>query len=493
MSQPVRGVSISFARSIAFNNFKMKPMEGNVRRTTIGFVTLCALIISGASLAADAGPYLDTSVRDFLAASNKKDSASFDEERLSVLLIYHRAAFEARKPSQRTPRFRKEFELGLRAQTKQMESEIFGADFMKTSVVRRSLWSVHGTATSLTRAQLLRLKKNPLISQFLDAEKPIRLKASVSMRGLKGLPAVPKYTDALKRIHIHDLNLKFPQIDGNGVRVGIIDTGIDDTHPDLKGKLNLYQDFSPAKNPLPADGFGHGTHVAGTIAGGAASGTIIGVAPKVDLVVARIFDGNGNSTREGILAAMQWIADPDGDPSTADQPQVVNNSWSDDDPYKDREFKDEPFCTLVDVWVALGIVPIFSAGNTGPSDGTINLPAGCPSAIAVGATEQYDRSPWFSSSGPARWKSVDLVKPEVVAPGVDIFSAEPRGQYQMMTGTSMSAPHATGLVALILQANPTFTVAETTKALIDGVLDLGDPGKDNTFGWGRIDAVGSIH
>ncbi len=459
----------------------------------IGIVVCCGLIFSGVARAAEAGPFLDSRVRDFLGSSKAKLSSRAETEKLPVILIYRSSMSDGLKSRPAKSQARIEIESGLRASTTRFEAQTFGADFMDGAVVRRSLWSVNGSATSLTRLQLSRLLKSPLIAQVLDAERPIRLKSSPSVRGLKSLAATPSYTDALKRIHVNDLKLKFPQIDGSGVKVGILDTGIDDTHPDLKGKLKLYKDFSPANNPTPADGFGHGTHVAGTIAGGAASGTAIGMAPNAALVVARIFDGNGESTREGILAAMQWMADPDGDPATDDQPQVVNSSWSDDDPYKDREFKDEPFCTLVDSWIALGIVPIFSAGNTGPSYGTINLPAGCPNAVAVGATEQYDRSPWFSSGGPARWKSVELVKPEVVAPGVDIFSAEPRGQYQLMTGTSMSAPHATGLVALILQANPKFSVAETTKALIDGVVDLGDPGKDNTFGWGRIDAVGSIH
>lgn len=410
---------------------------------------------------AQSSPYMEPGVRLFLEESTGP--------RMPVLLLF--------QPSEKV--LRSKNSALVNEQLQKINSQ--RVDALPKEIQARGLWLVNGALASVTAANLKQLLAMPEIRGIYRSDKKYHLKK------LEPFPASGDFTYGLKNIGVPQLRQRFPLLTGKGVRVGILDTGITPGHPDLRGRLKVFRNFSPAQEEAPSDGFGHGTHVAGTIAGGQSSGVAIGVAPEADLIVARIFDGNGESTREKILEAMQWMADPDGNPHTADFAQVVNNSWSDDDPYSDRDPENEPLCLAVQSWVRLGIIPVFSAGNTGPSAGTINLPAGCPEAFSVAATEQNDRSPWFSSAGPAVWKSYRLAKPEVSAPGFQIKSASKDGGYEEMSGTSMAAPHVSGAFAILLQAFPRASAEQIKSAMLAGAKDLGDPSQDATFGWGRID------
>lgn len=299
------------------------------------------------------------------------------------------------------------------------------------------------------------------------------------------------FTYGLQKLRIPEVRLKKNDLDGRGVKVGILDTGIDATHGDLQGRTLVFKDFVNEK-ANPYDDHGHGTHVAGTISGGNASGPSIGVAPAVKLVIAKIFNKNGSASEAKILEAMQWVADPDGNPSTNDAPALVSNSWGGGSPTSSVDPKDEPECRAVDGWVKLGIAPIFAAGNSGSSPKTVNIPGACPAAIAVGATDSQDQIANFSSRGPAVWSNLTLIKPLVSAPGVKVYSSMPGGKYGEMSGTSMATPHTSGLAALIYQMNPNSDVESVGKALAGGAIDLGEKGNDNTFGWGRIDALNTL-
>jgi hypothetical protein len=133
-----------------------------------------------------------------------------------------------------------------------------------------------------------------------------------------------------EKIHVPEVWNTF-SIQGANVTVGVIDTGIAADHPDLVGKLRPVNGwFDPyGDTPSPSDWDGHGTHVSGTIAGGNASGTYIGVAPQATLIVAQLFNEDGQANEDAALACMQWMMDPDGDPNTNDGADVVNNSWGD--------------------------------------------------------------------------------------------------------------------------------------------------------------------
>jgi len=288
------------------------------------------------------------------------------------------------------------------------------------------------------------------------------------------------------------------QVQGEGVVVGVIDTGIDPNHPDLRGKLRPQNGWFDAVNgqPTPYDDQGHGTHVSGTIAGGNASGVHIGVAPKATLIAAKAFDALGFGTFEWLTASMQWVMDPDGDPNTDDGADVVNNSWggSSDSPTMIPEYRD-----IINAWIAARIFPAFAIGNEGPDPRTTASPGDYPMAFGVGATDINDQIADFSSRGPVFWEGIgEIIKPDVSAPGVDIYSSVPGGGYESWMGTSMACPHVAGTVALMLSLAiknrriDEIDVDFLKRALEETAVDLGAPGKDNDYGSGRIDAFEAL-
>lgn len=277
-------------------------------------------------------------------------------------------------------------------------------------------------------------------------------------------------------------------IDGAGVVVGHLDTGIDASHPDLKGKVEKFNDL--ASNASGAiDGQGHGTHTAGSIAGGAASGKSIGVAPGARLIVGRIFNNSGSTTDAVILRGMNWIADPDGNAQTPDAPRLVSCSWGGD---QETSTSGGELWQAAQRWMDLDILPVFAAGNSGPRERTIGTPGGFPHCFAVGATDSGDGIASFSSRGPIKWDGVDHIKPDVCAPGSRIVSSKDGGGYTTHSGTSMACPHAAGVGALVLQANPGLRPRQIVDILRSTAVRLGGSSPGNTFGWGRIDALKAV-
>ena len=289
------------------------------------------------------------------------------------------------------------------------------------------------------------------------------------------------------------------KINGSGVVVANMDTGVLYSHPALAGKYrgangggydhnyNWY-DATGQYPYLPADGNGHGTHTMGTIVGDDGAGNQIGVAPGAEWIAVKAFNDWGYGYDSDIHAGFQWLLAPtdlngqNPDPSRA--PHVVNNSWGNDDGGC-TEFRQD-----VQALLAAGIVPIFSAGNNGPGSGTIGSPASYSGSWAVGATDMDDVIAYFSSRGPSPFTTE--TKPEFCAPGVGVRSSWNDGDYVYLSGTSMAAPHVTGLVALLLQANPDLTLPELQAVITATGLDLGDPGPDYTYGWGRINAYEAV-
>lgn len=264
--------------------------------------------------------------------------------------------------------------------------------------------------------------------------------------------------------------------DGTGVTVGIIDSGIEESHPALTGRISAWRDFTTTASPTPTDVGGHGTHVAGIICG-----KDTGVAPGVKLVVARVFgpDGAFNSS---FLAAMQWMLDPDGDPATDDAPRVVSNSWG------NSTTDTRTFWDAVTVWRQAGILPSFSIGNYGPRPGTAGTPGAYPHAFATGACGPDGSINRGSSRGPAVWNEVEVVKPDIAAPGLVIRSTWIGGGYRDVTGTSMACPHVSATAALMRALDRTLTVDETERILRATAHDLGPPGADSDSGAGCLDA-----
>jgi uncharacterized repeat protein (TIGR01451 family) len=282
-------------------------------------------------------------------------------------------------------------------------------------------------------------------------------------------------------------------LSGSGVVVANIDTGVDWNHPALQGSYRGYHtgglpnhtgnwyDATDGGFLYPGDGHGHGTHTMGIMAG--AGG--IGVAPGARWIAARAFDPSGNAYDSWIHAAFQWILAPAGDPALA--PDVVNNSWG------SPEGASEAFRPDLQALRAAGIFAVFSNGNDGPGPSTVGSPASLPEAFSVGAVDSTDFVANFSSRGPSPW---DEVRPLIAAPGVNVRSSTPGGAYQAWNGTSMAAPHAAGTAALLLQAQPGLSITATALALtstaIPLVLTVSDTIPNNTYGWGRLDALGAV-
>lgn len=279
---------------------------------------------------------------------------------------------------------------------------------------------------------------------------------------------------------------------GEGVTVAVLDTGVDFEHPALaeqyRGRDGDHSDawfVATGENyPIPGDGNGHGTHVTGSIAGGA-PGDIIGVAPDAEWIGVKILNDGGRGGEVGILNGMQWVLAPGGDPANA--PDIANNSWG-SGPGDNRVFWE-----AVEAWRAAGIVPLFANGNDGPGPGTVGNPGGYPHSIGVGATDSDDVIAGFSSRGPVVWDGVEHIKPQVSAPGAAIYSAWPThlGQdYHTISGTSMATPHVSGVAALVLGAAPGLSVDELQDVLEDTVRTEPSMGTlpNNAYGHGIVDA-----
>ncbi len=298
-------------------------------------------------------------------------------------------------------------------------------------------------------------------------------------------------------------------IDGSGSIVGIMDTGVDGTHPALAARWR--GNFAPAEEcwldavgtgdtSFPVDGHsvGHGTHVMGTITG-LAPGDTIGIAPGARWIAANTILGSLWRLDNAVLASLEFMTDPDGDPSTThDVPDVVNNSWGVFEAFDGYIDCDSHWWDAIDNCEAAGVVLIWAAGNEGPGFRSVRSPAdraaGPYNCFSVGATETTP--PFliadFSSRGPSGCGGSHEIKPEVVAPGLDIYSSKPGGLYQLLSGTSMAGPHVAGVVALMRQANPDLDVVSIKEILMSTAIDGGDPGQDNIYGHGFIDAYAAV-
>ncbi len=278
---------------------------------------------------------------------------------------------------------------------------------------------------------------------------------------------------------------------GQGVVVASMDSGVDVSHPDLatrwRGGSNSW--FDPYyQHSTPVDMSGHGTWTTGIMVGGDAGGTSVGVAPGAQWIAVKIFNDQGGSTATAIHQGFQWLLDPDGNPNTADAPQVVNNSWTFAYPSCNLEFELD-----MQSLRAAGILPVFAAGNGGPSGSTSYSPGNNPSAFAVGAIDNNSQIYAYSSRGPSTCGGSTGPFPEVVAPGVSLFTTGLYGTYHTDSGTSFASPHVTGGLALLLSAYPNLDATMQEEALINSAVDLGASGPDDVFGYGRLNLLSALN
>ncbi|MFC4852088.1 S8 family serine peptidase [Actinophytocola glycyrrhizae] len=300
-------------------------------------------------------------------------------------------------------------------------------------------------------------------------------------------------------------------VDGSGVRIATLDTGVDISHPDLAGRMVTDNPADPnhpggwmefdASGGLvasaPHDSAYHGTHVSGTIYGGATSGTAIGVAPGAEMMHGLVIPGGGGSFAQ-VAAGMQWaVAPTDASGNPAGRPaDVVSMSLGGNGFHQEMI---QPTRAIR----ALGSFPAFAIGNNCGSLGTAS-PGNVYESVAVGATDSSDNVASFSCGGvvrknqwadpPADWPE-SWVKPDISAPGVDVYSASPGGGYRTLSGTSMATPHTAGVVALMLSAAGGLPVSEVQGVLADTAFwddRYADTPPDTRFGRGRINAYEAV-
>jgi subtilisin len=258
-------------------------------------------------------------------------------------------------------------------------------------------------------------------------------------------------------------------ITGAGVKVGILDTGIDYTHPELAAVYKGGYDFVNNDSD-PMDDNGHGTHVAGIIAAADNGVGVVGVAPNVELYAIKVMDANGSGTWSVILQGLDW--------AVANGIQITNNS------YGGQDYSSIVEAAFQNAWNN-GILSVAAAGNSGGSStaDTTLYPARYNSVIAVAATDTNKVRTSFSSTGPAT---------EISAPGLNIDSTWPGGGYKVLSGTSMASPHVVGVAALIKSAHPDWDNKTIRGQLDAGADDLGTPGYDSLYGFGLVDAVKDV-
>jgi subtilisin family serine protease len=270
-------------------------------------------------------------------------------------------------------------------------------------------------------------------------------------------------------------------VTGRGVTVAVLDTGIDHTHPDLGGCIGAgckvaggynFVEGEDATNSM--DQNGHGTHVAGIIA---AKGVLTGVAPDVTLYAYKVLSDLGSGNDSGIIAALEKAVDPDGDPLTDDQIDIVNMSLG------GANTPDSPVSEAANNAMVAGVIVVVAAGNRGSSYSTIDSPGNAEQVLTVGASDNSGTIADFSSRGPVEGKV--YIKPELMAPGVQINSTKAGGDYVRFSGTSMAAPHVAGGAALLRQLYPDLIAAELKTLLINNSQDLGQDAF--TQGAGQMD------
>jgi subtilisin len=303
-------------------------------------------------------------------------------------------------------------------------------------------------------------------------------------------PAEEFYPWGIDRIGAAAVQEHYPWLAGNGVKVALIDTGIDRSHPDLR--QNVIGGYNAMAGQAPRnwrDDNGHGTHVAGTLAARMDQHGVIGATPRLRIYALKALDRDGKGRTSDVINALQRV------PRDV---RIIAGSFGTDLVWPSFE-------KAIYRMYQSGKLMVFSVGNRCASDGAqgagsdgagsdascsatpsdVKFPARYPGVIAVGASDTNDRVPAFSRSGPA------MTDHGVVAPGVDIFSTDLAGGYGWMSGTSASTPHVIGAIALACQLQPGISYEELLALLQETTEDLGYPLERQ--GAGRINTEKLVH
>jgi Subtilase family/Carboxypeptidase regulatory-like domain/K319L-like, PKD domain len=375
------------------------------------------------------------------------------------------------------------------------------------NVEHKPFWIVNTIRVTASRATLAQIAKRPDVAEILD-DKVIPVPPLVP-----AAPVVPiQGTEwGLNSVRAPEAWQAFGAF-GDGIVVANVDTGVQFDHPALVNQYrgrqadgsfnhnyNWYDPSLSCGNPslVPCDNNNHGTHTMGTMVGddGSPGTNRIGVAPHAKWIAAKGCEQSSCST-SSLLAAGQWILAPTDlngqNPRPDLRPNIVNNSWGGGG---GTNFYQQ----IVQSWVAAGIFPAFSNGNSGSSCSTSGSPGDYPESYSAGAYDVNNVIASFSSRGPSAFGG--LIKPNIAAPGVSVRSSIPGNSYASFSGTSMASPHLSGSVALLWSAAPSLIgdIATTEALLSQTAVDTSDTScggtaaNNNVWGEGRLDVFAAIN
>lgn len=343
--------------------------------------------------------------------------------------------------------------------------------------IRRAHRLIPAITVEIPEEEIAQLKRDPSVAYVVD-DVPVKQIQAIQTP----TPLSAEYTDSWGIVKIGADISASRGFKGAGIKVAIIDSGIDYNHPELKdnykGGYNFVADNT---DPYDDDTISHGTHIAGIIAAKDNGTGVVGVAPEASLYAVKVFGANGaGGELSMIIAGIEWAIE--------NKMNVVNLSGGIDATLAQmmpEVFK--PLQDVCDLAYKNGIVLVAAAGNTG--NGTVSIPAAYGSVIAVSAIDQNNQRAVFS-----RFESSSFgPEIELTAPGTDIKSTVKGGGYALLSGTSQAAPHVSGAAAAILSSgitdeNGNGSVAdEVRQRLAATAVDLGTPGRDTFFGWGLVD------
>lgn len=374
-------------------------------------------------------------------------------------------------------------------------------------VAYEAFWIANAIHVRAGSKALEAIAAHPHVQRIL-ADRSYVLQAPLSVAGAAGA-AAPAW--GVAAIHAPEVWSTYG-VDGDSITVATIDTGVDAHHPALRDQYrgssgaqveHAYHWFDATgvcggAGAAPCDEHGHGTHVMGSMVG-AEGGQAIGVAPGARWMAAKacvkFMNDSAICSLEHLLRAGQWMLAPTdelgGQPRPELRPHVLNNSWG--GPPGDPIFRD-----MVQAWTSAGIFTVFSSGNMGPDCQSAGSPGDYPEAYSVGAYDSLGDIAVFSGRGGS--DGGISIKPNIAAPGVDVWSSVPGGGYQLMSGTSMAAPHVAGTVALLWSAAPSLRGdLGATRALLNrSAIDVddtscgGSAAFNNVWGEGRLDALAAV-
>lgn len=271
-------------------------------------------------------------------------------------------------------------------------------------------------------------------------------------------------------------------ITGRGVGIALLDTGIS-KHIDTFRNVVFFKDYINRFTTMYDDN-GHGSHVAGIIAGSGekSGGKYRGVAPNASLIVLKCLDKHGNGKRNTVLNGFDFILKFKDKYNI----RIVNISVGATNQANDKE--NAKLIEGVECLWKNGIIVVAAAGNNGPKIGTITAPGCSKDIITVGASDdnignKMGNKQSYSGRGPT---DICIIKPEIVCPGTGIISCNNHNGYSAKSGTSMATPVVSGIIALMLEKNNKLTNKEIKKKLYENAMDIG---LDKSHqGWGQIDA-----